>query len=46
MIEDYHILMALEESDLHAAEWLLPNVHDEVCTLAASKLALEKPGPV
>ena len=38
------ILSAIDEGDPHAADQLLPLVYDELRTLAASKLALEKPG--
>jgi RNA polymerase sigma factor (TIGR02999 family) len=37
-------LNAIEQSDPHAAEQLLPLVYDELRRLAAGKLALEKPG--
>jgi RNA polymerase sigma factor (TIGR02999 family) len=39
-----HILSAIEQGDLHAAEQLLPLVYDELRQLAAQKLAQEKPG--
>jgi RNA polymerase sigma factor (TIGR02999 family) len=39
-----HILSAIEQGDLHAAERLLPLVYDELRKLAAQKLAQEKPG--
>jgi RNA polymerase sigma factor (TIGR02999 family) len=38
------ILSAIEQGDMHAAEQLLPLVYDELRTLAAAKLAAEKPG--
>jgi RNA polymerase sigma factor (TIGR02999 family) len=38
------ILGAIEQGDAHAAEQLLPLVYDELRTLAAQKLAQEKPG--
>jgi RNA polymerase sigma factor (TIGR02999 family) len=38
------ILSAIEEGDPHAAEQLLPLVYDELRSLAAGKLAREKPG--
>jgi RNA polymerase sigma factor (TIGR02999 family) len=38
------ILSAVEQGDSHAAEQLLPLVYDELRTLAAQKLAQEKPG--
>ncbi len=38
------ILNAIEDGDAHAAEQLLPLVYDELCRLAAHKLAQEKPG--
>jgi RNA polymerase sigma factor (TIGR02999 family) len=38
------ILGAIEQSDPHAAEQLLPLVYDELRTLAAQRLAHEKPG--
>jgi RNA polymerase sigma factor (TIGR02999 family) len=38
------ILAAIEAGDPHAAEQLLPLVYDELRTLAAQKLAQEKPG--
>src|SRR5204863_9147310 len=38
------ILSAIEQGDAHAAEQLLPLVYDELRTLAAQKLAQEKPG--
>jgi RNA polymerase sigma factor (TIGR02999 family) len=38
------ILSAIEQGDAHAAEQLLPLVYDELRSLAARKLALEKPG--
>jgi len=39
-----HILDAAERGDKHAADELLPLVYDELRTLAAQKLAHEKPG--
>ena len=39
-----HILSAIEAGDPSAAEQLLPLVYEELRKLAASKLALEKPG--
>ena len=39
-----HILSAIEQGDLHAAEQLLPLVYEELRKLAAQKLAQEKPG--
>src|SRR5262245_45807699 len=39
-----HILAALERGDPEAAERLLPLVYDELRTLAARRLAHEKPG--
>jgi RNA polymerase sigma factor (TIGR02999 family) len=44
MSEVTHILSAIEEGDLHAAEQLLPLVYDHLRKLAAQKLAQEKPG--
>jgi RNA polymerase sigma factor (TIGR02999 family) len=38
------ILIAIERGDPHAAAQLLPLVYDELRTLAARKLAQEKPG--
>jgi RNA polymerase sigma factor (TIGR02999 family) len=38
------ILSAIEHGDPHAAEQLLPLVYDELRTLAAAKMAQEKPG--
>jgi RNA polymerase sigma factor (TIGR02999 family) len=38
------ILSAIEQGDPHAAEQLLPLVYDELRTLAAQRLAQEKPG--
>lgn len=38
------ILSAIEQGDPHAAEQLFPLVYDELRTLAAQKLAREKPG--
>jgi RNA polymerase sigma factor (TIGR02999 family) len=39
-----HILSAIDQGDPHAAEQLLPLVYEELRTLAAQKLAQEKPG--
>ena len=39
-----HILGRIEQGELQAAEQLLPLVYDELRTLAARKLAQEKPG--
>jgi len=44
MSEVTHILSAIEKSDPHAAEQLLPLVYDELRKLAAQKLAQERPG--
>ncbi len=44
MNEVTHILRNMEQGDPHAAEQLLPLVHDELRKLAAQKLAQEKPG--
>jgi RNA polymerase sigma factor (TIGR02999 family) len=44
MTEVTHILSAIEQGDLQAAEQLLPLVYDELRKLAAQKLAQEKPG--
>ena len=44
MSEVTRILTAIEQGDPHAAELLLPLVYDELRTLAAAKLAQEKPG--
>ncbi|MFO0950576.1 MAG: sigma-70 family RNA polymerase sigma factor [Isosphaeraceae bacterium] len=38
------ILSAIEQGDSHAADRLLPLVYDELRTLAARRLAQEKPG--
>jgi RNA polymerase sigma factor (TIGR02999 family) len=38
------VLSAIEQGDPHAAAQLLPLVYDELRTLAAQKLAQEKPG--
>jgi RNA polymerase sigma factor (TIGR02999 family) len=38
------ILSAIEHGDPHACEQLLPLVYDELCKLAAHRLAQEKPG--
>jgi len=43
MGEVTHILSAIEQGDLHAADQLLPLVYDELRRLAADKIALEKP---
>lgn len=39
-----HILSAIEEGDVQAAEELLPLVYDELRKLAAAKMTREKPG--
>jgi RNA polymerase sigma factor (TIGR02999 family) len=44
MSEVTRILSAIEQSDPHAAEKLLPLVYDELRKLAAQRLAQEKPG--
>jgi RNA polymerase sigma factor (TIGR02999 family) len=44
MSEVTRILSAIEQGDPHAAEQLLPLVYDELRKLAATKLALERPG--
>jgi RNA polymerase sigma factor (sigma-70 family) len=44
MADVTHILAAIEQGDLHAAEQLLPLVYDQLRKLAAQKLAQEKPG--
>jgi RNA polymerase sigma factor (TIGR02999 family) len=44
MTDVTRILSAIEEGDPRAAEQLLPLVYDELRTLAAQKLAQEKPG--
>ena len=44
MSEVTHILLAIEQGDLHAAEQLLPLVYDELRQVAAQKLAHEMPG--
>jgi RNA polymerase sigma factor (TIGR02999 family) len=44
MIEVTRILSAIHQGDPHAAEQLLPLVYDELRTLAAQRLAREKPG--
>jgi RNA polymerase sigma factor (TIGR02999 family) len=44
MSEVTRILSAIEQGDPHAAEQLLPLVYDELRTLAAQKMAQEKPG--
>ena len=38
------ILSAIEQSDQHASEELLPLVYQELRRLAAAKLSKEKPG--
>ena len=44
MNEVTRILSAIEQGDPQAAEQLLPLVYDELRSLAAAKLAHEKPG--
>ena len=44
MTDVTRILSAIERGDLHAAEQLLPLVYHELRTLAAARLAREKPG--
>src|SRR5579864_492492 len=44
MTDVTHILTAIEQGDLHAAEHLLPLVYDELRRLAAEKMAQERPG--
>ena len=44
MTEVTRILAAIEQGDPQAAEQLLPLVYDELRSLAAQKLAQEKPG--
>jgi RNA polymerase sigma factor (TIGR02999 family) len=44
MSEVTRILYAIEQGDAHAAEQLLPLVYEELRTLAALRLAKEKPG--
>jgi hypothetical protein len=39
------VLSAIEQGDPQAAEQLLPLVYDELCKVAAEKLARERPGP-
>jgi RNA polymerase sigma factor (TIGR02999 family) len=39
-----HILEELRQGDAHAADQLLPLIYDELRTLAAQKLAQERPG--
>src|SRR5262245_8398330 len=39
-----HILSAIEQGDLNAAEQLLPLVYDELRKLAAQKISREAPG--
>jgi RNA polymerase sigma factor (TIGR02999 family) len=44
MNEVTRILSAIHQGDARAAEQLLPLVYDELCRLAAQKIAQEKPG--
>src|SRR5437870_5031343 len=44
MTDVTRILSAIEQGDPHAVDQLLPLVYDELRTLAAQKLAQEKPG--
>jgi hypothetical protein len=44
MTDVTRILSAIEHGDGHGGERLLPLVYDELRTLAAAKLAKEKPG--
>src|SRR5262249_21138950 len=44
MTDVTRILSAAEQGDPHAAEQLLPLIYEELRTLAAQKLAQEKPG--
>src|SRR6516225_8991933 len=44
MTDVTQILSAIEQGDPHAAEQLLPLVYEELRTLAAQRLAQEKPG--
>jgi RNA polymerase sigma factor (TIGR02999 family) len=44
MHEVTRILSAIDQGDPHAAEQLLPLVYDELRSLAAEKMAQEKPG--
>lgn len=44
MSEVTRILSAIDQGDPHAAEQLLPLVYDELRTLAAQRLAQERPG--
>jgi RNA polymerase sigma factor (TIGR02999 family) len=44
MTDVTHILSAIEQGDLHAAEQLLPLVYEELRKLAAQKMAQEAPG--
>jgi RNA polymerase sigma factor (TIGR02999 family) len=44
MADVTRILTAIEQGDPHAAEQLLPLVYDELRTLAAARMAAEKPG--
>ena len=44
MSEVTRILSAIEQGDPHASERLLPLVYEELRTLAAAKLAQERPG--
>ena len=39
-----HILTAIEQGNIQAADELLPAVYQELCVLAAQKLAREAPG--
>jgi len=44
MSEVTRILLQIQEGDPHAAEQLLPLVYDELRSIAAQKMAQEKPG--
>src|SRR5271169_5303892 len=44
MNEVTQILNAIDQGDLHAAEQLLPLVYQELRTLAAQRMAEERPG--
>jgi RNA polymerase sigma factor (TIGR02999 family) len=44
MTDVTHILSAIEQGDPTAADQLLPLIYDELRSLAAAKLTLEKPG--
>jgi hypothetical protein len=44
MSEILKVLNAIEQGDPHASEQLLPLVYDELCRLAAHRLAQEAPG--